>query len=64
MAYIPSQWTTEGFMQRYEELVKESRTYFDAYTNAEREHINLFGHPRYKNYDSFRMTRNQLILKK
>lgn len=62
--HIPTQWTTEGFMQRFEELLPQCATYLAAYNKAEDEHRKLFGFTRYKGYDAFRMTRKQLLLKK
>lgn len=62
--HIPAQWTTEGFMQRFEELLNETKTYLDAYNRTEEEHCASFGRRRYKGYDAFRMTRKQLLLKK
>ena len=64
MSNIPSQWTTDGFMKRFEELLQNSRTYLDAYLAAEDEHKVTFGTKRYSGYDSFRMTRKQLLYKK
>lgn len=64
MTHIASQWTTDGFMQRFEELLPESKTYLDAYQRTEAEHMILFKRVRYKSYDAFRMTRKQLISKK
>lgn len=64
MTRIPSQWTTEGFIQRYEELLPVTDTYLAAYRATEKEHEELFGRPRYKNYDAFRMTRTQMLSKK
>lgn len=51
-------------MQRFEELLQESKTYLDAYQRTEAEHQTLFGRIRYKSYDAFRMTRKQLLTKK
>jgi hypothetical protein len=61
MVNIPTQWTNHGFMMRYEQIVKESDTYFEAYHKTEAEHEKLFGHKRYKNFESFRATRTQMI---
>jgi len=64
MNSYPSQWTTEGFMQRFEELLPVCRTYTEAYQRTEAEHKEKFGRERYKNFDAFRVTRRQIILKK
>jgi len=63
---IPSQWTTEGFMQVYEEVYRNDPeiTYFGAYHETEKIHTNLFGKPRYSSYDSFRQTRKNYVTKK
>ena len=62
---IDSQWTAEGFNRRFEEIMKEGKnndmTYFQAYYQTETEHLTKFKKHRYKNYDSFRQTRLQLI---
>lgn len=60
---VETRWTTAGFMQRYEELIQTAGSYFKAYQAAEAEHIALFGKSRYSNYHSFRMTRNERIIK-
>jgi hypothetical protein len=61
-----SQWTTAGFMQKYEEYcaLPEVLSYFEAYRRTEADHKRLFGHERYSSYDSFRMTRKQMLSKK
>lgn len=64
MNNIPSQWTTEGFMQRYEANLQASSTYMEAYLATEKEHKQEFGSNRYKNYDAFRSTRKSMIGKK
>lgn len=58
---IPSQWTTEGFNQRFDELIQTGISYVDAYMKAEEEHVKLFGKLRFKNYDSFRSSRKNLL---
>lgn len=64
MSNIPAQWTTEGFMKRFEELLPHCKTYLEAYQQTEREHQTLFGRGRYKTYDAFRQVRKSLLLKK
>lgn len=64
MTHIPAQWTTDGFMQRFEENLKKFDTYLGAYHETEQEHLQLFGTERYKSYDAFRMTRKQILIKK
>jgi len=51
-------------MQRYEQLMKQSETYYLAYQATEREHVELFGRPRFKSYDAFRSSRSNLLVKK
>lgn len=63
MTHIQAQWTTSGFMIRFEELLTESKTYLEAYQRAEKEHHELFGHIRYKSYDAFRQVRKGLVKK-
>ncbi len=63
---IESQWTTNGFMVRFDELLKDARwegNYLRTYIATEEEHIALFGSCRYKNYESFRQTRRNWIFK-
>jgi hypothetical protein len=62
--HIPTQWTTEGFMQRFEELLPNSRTYLEAYAATENEHLQACGRERYKSYDAFRQVRKGVLLKK
>lgn len=59
-----SRWTTDGFMQRYEQLCSSHTTYKQAYLATEQEHLALFGVFRYSSYDSFRMTRKDILTKK
>lgn len=61
---IDSQWTTKGFNDRFEQLIKDGLTYQNAYLKCEEEHVALFGKLRYKTYDSFRDVRRDLIFKK
>lgn len=61
---IPAQWTTEGFMLRYEQLCRSSPTYFAAYQATEQEHINLFGQPRFSGYESFRNSFKNYLTRK
>ena len=62
--HIKAQWTTEGFMQRYDELLSEHKTYLDAYNATEAEHKILFGTNRYRNAEAFRQVRRNTLLKK
>jgi len=59
-----SQWTQDGFMTRFDELIRNARTYWEAYEQTENEHIKLFGRCRYKSYESFRDVRRKWIFKK
>jgi len=59
---IQSQWTTEGFMTRYDELLKGAETYMATYLKTEAEHLSLFGFHRYSTYDSFRNSRKGYLL--
>jgi len=61
---IPSQWTTEGFNQRFDELIKTGLPYVQAYVQAEEEHVRLFGSIRFKSYESFRSSRLNLLFNK
>jgi len=58
-----SQWTTRGFNQRFDELIK-SMPYIQAYVQAEEEHVKLFGRIRFKSYESFRASRVNLLFGK
>jgi hypothetical protein len=53
-------------MQKYEEYcaMPGVLSYFEAYRRTEADHKRLFGHERYSSYDSFRMTRKQMLSKK
>ncbi len=57
-------WTIDGFMKRFDDLLKDHLTYINAYQKAEDEHMKLFGKFRYKSYDSFRQTRRDWVFKK
>jgi hypothetical protein len=59
-----SQWTIKGFMDRFDELIKESKTYTQAYFAAEEEHLKLFKKTRYSSYESFRDARRRWVFDK
>jgi len=64
-----SQWTAKGFMQRFDEIMIEHKDnpdfrYVNGYAQAEQEHIDLFKKSRFKNYDSFREYRRQILFPK
>lgn len=58
-----SQWTMQGFMDRFDVLIKEYK-YWEAYEMAEAEHMKLFGKFRYSSYESFRHSRRLWVFKK
>lgn len=64
---IETQWTKEGFNDRFDQVLRERRavdsdfTYMATYAVVEEEHIQLFGKCRYSNYDSFRNSRKNMI---
>ncbi|MFZ2905337.1 MAG: hypothetical protein WAZ98_03940 [Cyclobacteriaceae bacterium] len=62
--HIPTQWTTEGFMQRYEEILPLCKTYLEAYATTENEHLQAFGRERFKSYDAFRQSRKNMLAKR
>ena len=51
-------------MDRFDELIKESKTYTQAYFEAEEEHLKLFKRTRYKSYESFRDARRRWVFDK
>ena len=51
-------------MNRFDELIKTSKTYPNAYFIAEEEHLKLFGKCRYRSYESFRDVRRKWVFKK
>ena len=57
------QLTYEGFNKRFEEHIKKTTTYKEAYERVEGEHESNFGHRKYNSYDSFRITRHKKINK-
>lgn len=64
-----AQWTSRGFMQRFDQIMTENKDnpdfrYTHAYSQAEEEHIKLFKKTRFKSYDSFREYRRQIIFPK
>ena len=58
------QLTFSGFNKRFEELIKDSKTYSEAYDKAEDEHEHNFGSRRYSDYQSFRHLRRRRIKNK
>lgn len=64
--HIESCWTSKGFNDRFDEIMKENNSnpdfkYIHAYIRAEEEHIKKFGFPLFSSYDSFRHTRKKII---
>lgn len=59
-----TQWTVEGFMSAFEETLKTEPVFYKAYQLTEDKHHQLFGFRRYTNYESFRKSRANVILKK
>jgi len=67
--HIESEWTAKGFIDRFEQIMSQHKTddgftYMRGYLQAEEEHTNLFNHPRFRSYESFREYRRQIIFKK
>lgn len=63
---IESCWTTKGFNDRFDQILQENSgnsnfRYTHAYEQAENEHVNKFGKLKFKNYDSFRSARRNLL---
>ena len=61
MKEVDAKWTREFFNQRFDELISCGVNYQDAYLRVEEEHEKLFGSPRYSYYDSFRISRRDMI---
>ena len=61
---IEAQWTTIGFNQVFDQYIQTGVSYVEAYLKAEEDHVKLFGHIRFKSYESFRGCRHNLIFKK
>ena len=61
--YRPARWTPEHFYLRFDDVLKENPDlpYPFIYEKVEQEHIDLFSHPRFKNYDSFRNCRKKWL---
>ena len=55
--------TVKGFNDLYDDKLKETETFTDAYYEAEREHEELFGEQRYSSYQSFYIQRKRIIKK-
>ncbi len=56
-----TEWTVRGFNQRFDEFVKDGNNYVQSYIKTEEEHVELFGHIRFKNYESFRSSRKNFL---
>ncbi len=53
------QLTAEGFKKLYEHKVKKTKTYKQAYEEAETEHYRKFGTNRYSDHDTFKKIYNK-----
>ena len=51
--------TTEGFINRYFENLKVSKTNVEAYEKTAEEYRKAFGIDKYSGYDSFRQIKNR-----
>lgn len=58
-----SNMTSEGFEELFFTELKQCRTHTEAYCKAENIHFETFGHNRYKDYDSFRISKSQRLKK-
>lgn len=56
-------WTNEYFYRRFDEVLQQNpdRHYTHIYGQVEQEHIDLFKHPRFSSYDSFRNARKKWL---
>lgn len=56
--------TNEGFDLKFHKYCKIENNYEDAYEKVEQLHMFYFGIRKYKNYDSYRVTKSKRQLKK
>jgi len=54
---------TQGFIDKYWEMLGEYSTGEAAYEAAERLHITNFGERKYKNFESFRVNMSRFLKK-
>lgn len=53
--------TAEGFDDLFFEKLKDSRTHVEAYDKAEQKHFETFGHNKYSDFDSFRISKSKRL---
>jgi hypothetical protein len=53
--------TAEGFDDLFFEKLKDSRTHVEAYDKAEQKHFDTFGHNKYRDFDSFRVSKSKRL---
>lgn len=53
--------TASGFDELFFDKLKTSSTHIEAYEKAEGIHESIFGKRRYKEYDSFRISKSQRL---
>lgn len=51
--------TVSGFMKAYYRNLSECDSYLEAYERTEEKYQALYGRRRYKNYESFRKSRDR-----
>lgn len=54
---IQSQWTTFGFMSRFDQVYPTCKNQKIAYELVEQEHEDLHGSRKFSSYQSFRVVR-------
>lgn len=50
-----------SFDQLFEENLTPHSTYKSAYERAEEEHVKLYGHRRYADHESYRVSRSRRV---
>lgn len=59
LAQVRQLSTTEGFVEAFQQNIRECRSFYEAYELTESQHEHLFGARRYSCYASFATNRNR-----
>lgn len=53
--------TAEGFDELFFTKLRDSDTHFEAYEKAEKVHLDTFGHTKYRDFFSFKVSKSKRL---
>ncbi len=61
LAQVRQLSTTEGFVEAFQQNIRDCRTFYEAYEVTESQHEELFGKRKYSCYQSFSVCRKSKV---